>query len=132
MGADHVFNYKDTPDWGAAIKQQFGGADKVVEVGGVGTLQQSMQALANEGGIALIGVLSQGEPPSPHALMMTGGSIRGIFVGSVQMARDLNAFVDQHGIEPPMGGRFAFDNAGGAYAHAWGSDSFAKTVIELD
>jgi len=132
MGADHVINYKDTPDWGAAIKQQFGGADKVVEVGGVGTLQQSMQALANEGEIALIGVLSQGEPPSPHALMMTGGSIRGIFVGSVQMARDLNAFVDQHGIEPPMGGCFAFDNAGGAYAHAWGSDSFAKTVIELD
>ncbi len=131
MGADHVINYKDTPEWGAAIKEKFGGADKVVEVGGVGTLQQSMQALANEGEIALIGVLSQGEPPSPHALMMTGGSIRGIFVGSVQMARDLNAFVDEHKIEPPIGGRFAFDNAPGAYGHAWGPDSFAKTVIEL-
>ncbi len=131
LGADHVINYKETPKWGAAVKEQFGGADQIVEVGGVGTLGQSFQALANEGEIALIGVLSQGEPPSPHALMMTGGSLRGIFVGSAQMARDLNAFIVANTIEPPIGGRFAFDQAGKAYAHAWGPESFAKTVIEL-
>lgn len=131
LGADHVINYKEAPEWGAAVKEKFGGADQIVEVGGVGTLGQSFQALANEGEIALIGVLSQGEPPSPHALMMTGGSLRGIFVGSAQMARDLNAFIDANSIEPPIGGRFAFDQAGKAYAHAWGPESFAKTVIEL-
>ena len=131
LGADHVINYKNTPEWGAAVKEQFGGADQIVEVGGVGTLGQSMNALANEGEIALIGVLSQGEPPSPQALMMTGGSVRGIFVGSARMAKDLNAFVDTQSIEVPIGGRYSFDNAGGAYAHAWGADSFGKTVIEL-
>ncbi|GAA0268004.1 NAD(P)-dependent alcohol dehydrogenase [Alteraurantiacibacter aestuarii] len=131
LGADHLINYKTTPDWGAAVKSQFGGANQVVEVGGVGTLAQSMQALANEGEIALIGVLSQGEPPSPHALMMTGGTLRGIFVGSAEMARDLNDFIDSNEIEPPIGGRFSFDKAAKAYAHAWGPDSFGKTVIEL-
>ncbi len=131
LGADHVINYKDTPEWGAAVKAQFGGADKVVEVGGVGTLGQSIAALAMEGEIALIGVLTQGDPPSPHGLMTTGGTIRGIFVGSAQMARDLNGFVDAHGIQPPIGGRFAFEDAPSAYAHAWGPDSFGKTVIEL-
>ncbi|TIX48820.1 zinc-dependent alcohol dehydrogenase family protein [Alteraurantiacibacter aquimixticola] len=131
LGADHTINYKETPQWGAAVKEQFGGADKIVEVGGTGTLGQSIAALANEGEIALIGVLSQGEPPSPHGLMMTGGSIRGIFVGSVQMAKDLNAFVDRHKIEPPIGGRYAFDQAPKAYAHGWGADSFGKTVIEM-
>ena len=131
MGAAHLVNYKTTPDWGAHVAKEFGGAHKVVEVGGVGTLPQSMAALAAEGEIALIGVLSDGEPPHPRALMMTGGSIRGIFVGSVQMANKLNAFVDHHKIAVPIGARFAFDQAGAAYAHAWGPDSFGKTVIEL-
>lgn len=130
MGADHLVNYKKTPEWGAEVKEKFGGAHQVVEVGGTGTLAQSMAALAPEGEIALIGVLAEGEPPNPRGLMMTGSSIRGIFVGSVQMARDLNAFVDQHKIEPPIGGRYPFDKAPKAYAHAWGPDSFGKTVIE--
>ena len=131
MGADYLINYKKTPEWGAEVKERFGGAHEVIEVGGTGTLGQSMNALAAEGEIALIGVLAEGEPPSPRQLMMSGSSIRGIFVGSAQMARDLNGFVDKHRIEPAIGGRFAFDNAPGAYEHAWGRDSFGKTVIEL-
>ena len=131
MGADHLVNYKDIPEWGQHVASEFGGATQVVEVGGVGTLQQSIDALASEGEIALIGVLSDGEPPHPRQLMMTGGSIRGIFVGSVRMANDLNTFVNDYSIEPPIGARFGFDEAKAAYAHAWGPDSFAKTVIEL-
>lgn len=131
LGADHVVNYKSEPEWGAYVAKELGGAHKVVEVGGVGTLPQSLAALAPEGEIALIGVLSDGEPPHPRALMMTGGSIRGIFVGSVAMAGKLNAFVDSHAIKPPIGATFAFDQAPAAYAHAWGADSFGKTVIAL-
>ena len=100
-------------------------------MGGVGTLQQSINALAPEGEIALIGVLADGDPPHPRALMMTGGSIRGIFVGSVKMAEELNAFVDAHGVKPAIGATFGFDEAPAAYAHAWGPDSFGKTVITL-
>jgi NADPH:quinone reductase-like Zn-dependent oxidoreductase len=131
LGAAHLVNYKTTPEWGAYIAKEFGGAHKVVEVGGVGTLPQSIAALAPEGEIALIGVLADGEPPHPRALMMTGGSIRGIFVGSVAMARELNAFVDAHAVDPVIGARFGFDDVPAAYAHAWGPDSFGKTVITL-
>ncbi|WP_137680791.1 zinc-dependent alcohol dehydrogenase family protein [Aurantiacibacter suaedae] len=132
LGVDHLVNYKTTPEWGEHIAKNFGGATQVVEVGGVGTLQQSINALAPEGEIALIGVLSDGEPPHPRQLMMTGGSIRGIFVGSVRMAMDLNAMVDDHAIKPPVGATFGFDEATAAYAHAWGPESFGKTVITLD
>ena len=79
----------------------------------------------------MIGVLAQGDPPDPRGLMMTGGTLRGIFVGSMAMADALNAFVDQHGIKPVIGRRFTFEEADKAYAHAWGPGSFAKTVIEL-
>ena len=132
LGAAHLVNYKATPEWGAHIAKTFGGAHKVIEVGGVGTLPQSIAALAPEGEIALIGVLTDGEPPHPRGLMMTGGSIRGIFVGSVEMARELNAFVDKHGVDPAIGATFGFDDVPAAYAHAWGADSFGKTVITLD
>jgi NADPH:quinone reductase-like Zn-dependent oxidoreductase len=131
LGADETVNYKAVPEWGAHVRGALGGADHVVEVGGTGTLAQSMAALAPAGEIAMIGVLTQGDPPDPRGLMMTGGSIRGIFVGSVAMAKALNAFIDAHGIKPAIGARFGFEQAKEAYAHAWGPDSFAKTVIEL-
>ncbi|BBC71094.1 NADPH:quinone oxidoreductase [Altererythrobacter sp. B11] len=132
MGAAHGVNYKATPEWGAHVAREFGGVDKVVEVGGAGTAEQSMSALRTQGEVAFIGVLSPEGGPNPRALMMTGGSLRGIFVGSAAMAKSLNAAIDANGIEPAVGARFGFAEAKEAYAHAWGPDSFGKTVIELD
>lgn len=131
LGADHTVNYKQVPEWGAHVREKFGGADKIVEVGGTGTLQQSMDACAMLAEIALIGVLAGGTPPEPRGLMFTGSSIRGIFVGSARMANDLNAFVDKHHLTMPVGQTFAFEDADKAYAHGWGTDSFGKTVIQL-
>ncbi len=131
LGARHTVNYKTNPDWGPFVGRELGGVDKVVEVGGAGTSEQSMAALRTQGEVALIGVLSPEGGPNPRGLMMTGGSIRGIFVGSAAMARRLNAAVDVNGIAPLIGARFGFEQAKEAYAHAWGPDSFAKTVIEL-
>lgn len=131
LGASHGVNYKDTPEWGAHVGRVLGGVDKVVEVGGAGTAEQSMAALRSQGEVALIGVLQPDGGPNPRGLMMTAGSMRGIFVGSVAMAKALNAAIDVNGIEPVIGKSFGFDAAKEAYAHAWGPDSFAKTVIEL-
>ncbi len=131
LGAAHTVNYKDMPDWGRYVGQELGGVDKVVEVGGAGTAEQSMAALRTQGEVALIGVLAPEGGPNPRGLMMTGGTMRGIFVGSVAMARRLNAAIDANGIEPLIGARFGFEQAKEAYAHAWGPDSFAKTVIEV-
>ena len=131
LGAAHVVNYNHTPEWGPFIGRNLGGVDKVVEVGGAGTAEQSMAALRTLGEVALIGVLAPEGGPNPRGLMMTAGIMRGIFVGSAAMANRLNAAVDANGIEPLIGKRFGFEQAKDAYAHAWGPESFAKTVIEL-
>ena len=131
LGAAHTVNYKTTPVWGAWLAQHLGGVDKVVEVGGAGTAEQSMNALRTQGEVAMIGVLAPEGGPNPRALMMSAGTMRGIFVGSAAMAKALNAAVDVNGIEPLIGARFGFEQAKEAYAHAWGPESFAKTVIEL-
>ena len=130
LGADALINYRTTPDWGAeAARLAGGGVDHVVEVGGPGTLAQSIQAVGFGGEIALIGVLSMQGDASPMPLMVKGASLRGIFVGSAQMARDLNAFIDRHGIKPVADARFDFADAKAAYAYQASTDAFGKTVI---
>ncbi|NLR69930.1 NAD(P)-dependent alcohol dehydrogenase [Novosphingobium sp. ERN07] len=132
MGADHVINYRTTPEWGAeAARLAGGGVDKVVEVGGAGTLKQSIAAVGFAGEIALIGVLTREGDTNPHGLMFKGASIRGIFVGSKGMAQRLNAFIDAHDIKPVVDRSFAMEAARDAYAYQSSAGLFGKVAITL-
>src|SRR5260221_1166361 len=69
LGADTVINYEAVPDWCQKAKDLTDGrgVDHVIEVGGPGTLTQSITACRTGGHIALIGVLtgSAGEVSIP-------------------------------------------------------------------
>ncbi len=85
LGADHLINYRATPDWGKAVLPltEGRGADIVVEVGGAETLQQSIRAVRANGTISLIGNLSGSRaeinlPP----LFMKWARLLGIAVGN--------------------------------------------------
>src|SRR5215470_16988665 len=68
LGADVTINYKSTTDWGKKARELTGhGVDLVVEVGGVGTLNESIRATKIGGTIAFIGVLA-GRPESESRL----------------------------------------------------------------
>jgi NADPH:quinone reductase-like Zn-dependent oxidoreductase len=131
LGADHGVNYKAHEDWGLHIKQTYGGVDKVVEVGGAGTAQQSFMALRHNGEVAMIGVLSPVGGPNPAMLMGIGGMLRGIFVGNRRMAEKLAAAIDVNGLKPVIGATFAMADAKAAYAHAVSPALFGKAVITL-
>ena len=130
LGADAVLNYKSEPQWGAkAATLAGGGIDHVVEVGGLGTLAQSMQAVGFGGEIGLIGVLSMQGDTNPMPLMVKGATLRGIFVGSTAMACALNAFVDAHRLKPVVDRVFEFADARDAYAYQSSGQLFGKVVI---
>ncbi|TLY59412.1 MAG: NAD(P)-dependent alcohol dehydrogenase [Gammaproteobacteria bacterium] len=130
LGADATLNYKSEREWGARAAELAGGTiDHVVEVGGLGTLAQSIQAVGFGGEIALIGVLSMQGDANPMPLMVKGASLRGIFVGSAAMARDLNAFVDAHRVKPVVDRVFDFADAKAAYAYQSSGELFGKVVI---
>lgn len=133
LGADATINYRTTPDWGAEAARLSGkpGVEHVVEVGGAGTLAQSMAAVGFAGEIALIGVLTRDGDTNPRGMMFKGASMRGIFVGSRGMAERLNAFVDQHAIKPVIDRRFTFDQAREAYAYQESPSLFGKVVITI-
>jgi NADPH:quinone reductase-like Zn-dependent oxidoreductase len=131
LGADHLINYRNSPDWGSVALKQTGGIDHVIEVGGAGTLAQSIAAVGFGGEIALIGVLTREGDTSPHGLMFKGASIRGIFVGSAGMARRLNTFIDRQAIKPVIDRTFPIEAAKDAWSYQAGPDLFGKVVITL-
>ncbi len=131
LGADAVINYHTTPEWGAEAMRITGGVDHVIEVGGQGTLAQSIQALGYNGEIAFIGVLSSQGNASIRELMFKAGRLRGIFVGSAAMAQSLNETIDANGIKPVVDKVFAFEEAQAAYAYHSSPALFGKTVITV-
>jgi NADPH:quinone reductase-like Zn-dependent oxidoreductase len=132
LGADATINYRTIPSWGAeAARLSGGGVDHVVEVGGVGTLAESMTAVGFGGEIAFIGALTQKGNANARNLMFKAGRLRGVFVGSAAMARALNAAIDGMGIKPVVDKIFSFEEAKAAYAYHASPALFGKTIIQL-
>ncbi|KPF57467.1 NADPH:quinone oxidoreductase [alpha proteobacterium AAP81b] len=103
MGADHLINYKTDTHWGATARALTGGrgVDHIVEVGGPGTLAQSIMACRMRGNISLIGVLTGFAGDVPTAAAMSGNvRITGITVGSRAQQQAMVAAIDATGIRP--------------------------------
>lgn len=134
LGADHVINYKDTPDWGKAAKALTGGrgVDEVVEIGGPGTLAQSIAASRPGGHISLIGVLTgvSGEVPTA-ALFSLNITLSGITVGSRRHQEDMIAAIEANGIKPVLDRDFPLAEIAAAFAHQASQQHFGKITLSI-
>ena len=136
LGADATLNYRRTPAWGAALRDLSGGdgVDRVIEVGGQGTLEQSIDALRMGGSIAIVGRLSGLEPARFDASALYGGLKRlsGVLVGSRAMSRSLARFVEHRQLRPVVDRVFAFEQAREAYAYLERAAHLGKVVVAVD
>lgn len=134
LGADHVINYKDTPDWGKAAKALTNGrgVDEVVEIGGPGTMAQSITACRVGGHISLIGVLTgvSGEVPTA-ALFSSNITVSGITVGSAAHQEDMVSAIEANDIKPLISDTFPLDKIADAFAHQASQKHFGKIVLSL-
>lgn len=135
LGADLTLNYKSTPDWGKKVRESTGrGVDLVVEVGGAGTLNESIRATRIGGMIAFIGVLG-GPPPSELRLplmVMQQQRLQGVTVGSVE---DLKAMADAitiNRMKPVIDRTFPFDQVKQAFSHMASGAHFGKVAIAME
>jgi len=134
LGARHTINYRDTPEWDQVVKELTNGkgVDRVVEVGGPGTLERSINAVRVGGRIQLIGVLTGGAGQIvPTLLMRKSISLRGIYVGSRAMFAEMNRAIAANGLEPVISERFGFEDAKSAYHRMREATHFGKLVISL-
>lgn len=132
LGADGTLDTSGLSNWGEIAAGRFGGFTRVVNAAGSAALDQSIHALASGGDIALMGLFEHASAsPDFIQLMMRGGAIRGISVGSGMAFQDLVAYFDEHRLKPPIAETFAFDDAHAAYRSAADSDHIGKVVIRV-
>jgi NADPH:quinone reductase-like Zn-dependent oxidoreductase len=133
LGADHLINYKQQPDWEKTVLELTGGrgVDHVIELGGNGTLGKSIRAVRIGGHIALIGVLSGGEGIDTRPLLMKNIKLHGIFVGSREMFEHMNKAIVQANLHPIIDRTFAFSDSLKAFSYLESGSHFGKVVIKI-
>jgi NADPH:quinone reductase-like Zn-dependent oxidoreductase len=104
----------------------------VVEVGGAGTLKQSLQAVRIGGQISLIGVLSGNlQELDVVPILMQHVRIQGILVGSREAFEGMNRAIAHHRLRPVVDRVFPFDETREAFAYLAGGRHVGKVCIEL-
>lgn len=134
LGATHVINYKTTPEWGKRVLELTDGVgvDQVVEVGGAGTLVQSMEATRVGGMIGLIGILAgtDGEV-NPIPVLMKSLRLQGVYVGSRAMFEDMNAALAANRIKPVIDKVYPFEEVRAALKLMERAAHFGKIVVTV-
>ncbi len=134
LGADHTINYKAHPEWGRLVLDMTDGrgADHVIELGGPGTLAQSIEAIRLGGLIALIGVHTGwgGHVPTVQ-LMAKQARLQGIIVGSrlhqIEMVRGIDAI----GLRPVIDKSFSLTQLADAFRYQNKNNHFGKIGIDI-
>ncbi|HYV39525.1 MAG TPA: NAD(P)-dependent alcohol dehydrogenase [Gemmataceae bacterium] len=132
LGASDGINYKTTPEWGDKARELSGGTgvDHVIEVGGAGTIGQSLRAVRANGRISLIGILSGTGAFNLTSILMRNLCIQGIFVGSREMFEAMNKAIALHRMHPVIDRVFDFSEVPDAFRHMESATHIGKICIE--
>lgn len=134
LGASDGINYKQTPDWGKKVRELTAGdgVDYVVEVGGAGTLSESLRAVRYGGQISLIGVLTGGSAEiNTASILMKNVKVQGIYVGSREMFEAMNCAIALHKLHPVCDRVFPFHEAPEALKYMETGSHFGKICIRF-
>ncbi|MFI6697561.1 NAD(P)-dependent alcohol dehydrogenase [Streptomyces sp. NPDC050509] len=130
LGASEVVDYS-TPEWGAQVRALTGGhgVDLVVEIGGAGTISQSIAAVAYGGRISLVGNLASGGGMDLTRFFRRGATLRTITVGSRSDLERMNRVISRHRLRPVVDRVFPFDETPDAFSSFAKGPRFGKVVI---
>jgi len=134
LGADYLINYRSEPNWGAAAHVLTGGrgVDHVVEIGGTGTLAQSVAASRVGGHVAMVGQLSSQKGFLPTMEMM-GKQLRisWMMVGSRAMQIDMVHALEASNIRPVLDRTFSLHELAEAFRYQETGAHFGKIIIDI-
>ncbi len=134
LGADHTLNYLSIPEWGAEVVALTGGrgVDHVLDLGGPGTLPQSITACRLGGQISLIGTLTGFAGQVPTAAMMRRQiRLQGLIVGSRAQQQEMVRGLNTTGIRPVIDRRFALTDLAAAFRYEESHRHFGKICLEF-
>ncbi len=133
LGASEGVNYRETPEWGNRAREIAGdGVDLVIEVGGAGTLEQSLRAVRFGGTITLIGNLAGLDAHLKLSLVfMQRIRLLGIFVGHRESFEAMNRAIDHHRMRPVVDQVFPLEAARAAFDHMAAGGHFGKICVTI-
>jgi NADPH:quinone reductase-like Zn-dependent oxidoreductase len=138
LGAEHVINYRQDPNWGETARKltpNGEGVDHIIEVGGPKTMKQSLEAVKLEGVISIIGFLGgmTNDAPSFLDCLTHVCTVRGVIVGSRLQFEAMNRSIDANNIKPVVDKQvFALDQLKEAYQYMWEQKHFGKLCIKIE
>ncbi|KAJ4211130.1 hypothetical protein NW759_012881 [Fusarium solani] len=139
LGADHIINYRTTPEWGAKAKELTGGVgvDHVVEVAGPASIKQSYNSIKLDGIITIIGFVGGVGEEQPGSLdnLTHLCTTRGILVGSRVQMEDMCRAIEANPeklrpvVDPKI---FTLDQLKEAYEYQWSGKHQGKVCIKIE
>ena len=131
LGADDVINYSLLPDWDKEVLRLTDGqgVDRVIEIGGAGTLARSMRSTAINGRVIVIGVLAGQKEIDPSIILGRRLTVQAISTGSREMFEHMNRALARWRLHPVIDKVFSFDEARDAYRYLAEARHFGKVVV---
>ena len=134
LGVTATMNYRQEAAWGDRARAMSGGegVDQVIEVGGQGTLEQSLRAVRPGGTVSLIGNVGGAAAVNLMPILMRNIRLQGVFVGSRAMVGRMTAALASSRLRPIVDRAFAFDDAPAAFEYMAEGRHVGKVVIVRD
>ena len=134
LGAAAVVDYRQDTAWGKTFRALTDGrgVDLVVEVGGAGTMAQSLRCVRPGGTVSVIGVLS-GTAAKLNLLpiLMTGMRLQGVLVGHRDSFETMNRAIALHEMRPVVDRVFPFEETPAALEHLASGAHFGKVCVRF-
>lgn len=134
LGARRGIDATKRPDWGLAVRDvtEGRGVDSVVEIGGAGTLAQSLRAVRAGGTILLIGAVAAAvEAPSLVPVLMRNIRVQGVFVGPRSSFEALVKELERSRAKPVVDRVFPLVDQRAAFDHLASGEAFGKICLDL-
>ncbi|KAI9734543.1 MAG: hypothetical protein M1834_002144 [Cirrosporium novae-zelandiae] len=134
FGATHTINYRTHPNWANEVLRLTNGkgVDHVIEVGGAGTVEQSLQATKQGGLVSLIGFLTPSKKTDLIASMLFGGkTMRGVFNFKKSHDEALLQLIESKNIHPVVAKVYEFEDAKEAFQLSMEGSAVGKIVIRV-
>lgn len=135
LGADHVIDYTEAPEWGQAVLDLTGGTgvEHVIEVGGPHTLRQSFIAARTGAHVAIIGAAGGFDIDTmPFAMVQAKRlNLQAVTVGSRRDQIDMVRAIEAHDLHPVIDSTFPLDRLADAFRRLAGGGHVGKICIAI-
>lgn len=133
LGAKEIINYVKTPDWEKEVLRLTNGkgAQHIIEVVGGSSMNRSIDAVALQGNIFVVGFLeSMMAEINLFSLLAKQARVQGIYVGHRKAFDDMIKAFNELDIKPVIDTVYSFEETIKAYEHL-GRGAFGKIVIKV-